>query len=226
MKLFWSTVLLASLAISPAIAQDTTSEKGKLSYAIGYKIGSDFVEGKMDVDINTVIQALRDGHAKRAPTVSEAAMMDALGKMQERMMSEAKAEYDRMAATNRAASSKFLADNKSKRGVQTLPSGLQYRVIEDGDGKAITANSEVTLHYRGSLVDGREFDSSFARGEPITIKVNEVIKGWQEALPRMRGGANWQLFIPASLAYGERGSPPRVGPEQALVFDLKIVDVK
>ncbi len=227
MKSVLTLALVALFASGSAVAQDTTSEKGKLSYAIGYDIGTSFVERKMDIDVNTVIRAIQDGYAKRSPTVPEATMVEVMTKFQQKMVTQAKAEYDKVAGENRRKSQQFLAANKAKKGIVTLPSGLQYRVIEDGTGKQVTPTSEVTLHYRGSIPpDMLEFDSSFARGEPIKIKVNEVIKGWQEILPKMRVGAHWQVFVPADLAYGERGNPPRIGPEQALVFDLKVVDAK
>lgn len=226
MKSVLAFALLAFLAVGSASAQDTTSEKGKLSYAIGFDIGSSFVDRKMDIDLNTVIRAIQDGYGKRKPAVPEEQMGAVMQKFQQKMVTQAKAEYDKVAGANRTKSEQFLAGNKSKKGIVSLPSGLQYRVIEDGTGRQVTPTSEVTLHYRGSLPDGLEFDSSFARGEPIKVKVNEVIKGWQEILPKMRVGSHWQVFVPAALAYGERGNPPRIGPEQALVFDLKIVDVK
>ena len=226
MNLRWSLALAALLATGSAVAQDTTSEKGKLSYSIGYQIGKDFTERKMDVDINTVIKALQDAYAKRSPSVSEEVMRDTLTKFQTKMMTEAKAEFDKVAGANKAKSDSFMAQNKAKKGIIALPSGVQYRVIEDGAGKQVTATSEVTVHYRGSLSDGLEFDSSFARGEPVKFKVNEVIKGWQEALPRMKVGDHWQIFVPADLAYGERGQAPRIGPNQALVFDIKVIDSK
>lgn len=226
MKSVLAFALVALFAVGSANAQDTTSEKGKLSYAIGFDIGNSFADRKMDIDLNTVIRAIQDGYGKRTPAVPEATMAEVMQNFQKKMMTEAKAEYDKVAGENRSKSQQFLAQNKSKKGIITLPSGLQYRVIEDGTGRQVTPTSEVTLHYRGSLPDGLEFDSSFARGEPIKVKVNEVIKGWQEILPKMRVGSHWQVFVPADLAYGDRGNPPRIGPDQALVFDLKIVDVK
>lgn len=226
MNLRWSLALAALLATGTAAAQETTSEKGKLSYSIGYQIGKDFTERKMDVDINTVVKALQDAYAKRAPAVAEEQMRDTLTKFQTKMMTEAKAEFDKVASANKAKSDAFMAANKTKKGIVSLPSGVQYRVIEDGTGKQVTATSEVTVHYRGSLSDGLEFDSSFARGEPVKFKVNEVIKGWQEALPRMKVGDHWQIFVPSDLAYAERGQAPRIGPNQALVFDIKVIDSK
>ena len=226
MNLRWSVAAVTLLAAGAVVAQDTTSEKGKLSYSIGYQIGNDFVERKMDVDVNTVIRALQDGYAKRNPTVPEDQMREVLGKFQQKMMTEAKAEFDKVANENKAKSQKFLAENKAKKGIVTLASGVQYRVIEDGNGARPNANSEVTVHYRGSLSSGLEFDSSFARGEPVHFKVNSVIKGWQEVLPLMSVGAHWQVFVPPELAYGERGQPPRIGPNEALVFEIKLLEVK
>ncbi|HZW52069.1 MAG TPA: FKBP-type peptidyl-prolyl cis-trans isomerase [Rudaea sp.] len=205
----------------------TAADKPNLSYAIGYQIGSDFVERKIDIDLNAVIRAIQDGYAKHAPTVSEDKMHDLLARMQYQMYTKAKGEFDKLAGENKAKSDKFLADNKSKTGIHVLPSGVQYRVIEEGTGtQHPTLNSEVTVHYRGSLMNGLEFDSSFARGEPVHFKVGDVIKGWQDVLPLMRVGDHWQIFVPAALAYGERGQPPRIGPNEALVFELKLISIK
>ena len=227
MNLRWSFAAATLLAAGTAVAQDTNTDKGKLSYAIGYQIGSDFVERKMDVDINAVIRAMQDGYAKRNPTLSEDVMREVLGKMQQKMMADAKTEFDKLNGENKAKSAKFLADNKAKKGIQALPSGVQYRVIEEGAGaQRPNANSDVTVHYRGSLTSGLEFDSSFARGEPVHFKVKDVIKGWQEVLPLMRVGDHWQIFVPPDLAYGDRGQPPRIGPSEALVFEIKLIEVK
>lgn len=205
----------------------TAADKPNLSYAIGYQIGSDFVERKMDIDLNQVIRAIQDGYAKRTPSVSEDKMHDLLARMQYQMYTKAKSEFDKLAAENKAKSEKFLAENKTKTGIHVLPSGVQYRVIEDGTGSQHpTLGSEVTVHYRGSLMNGLEFDSSFARGEPVHFKVGDVIKGWQDVLPLMRVGDHWQIFVPPALAYGERGQPPRIGPNEALVFELKLIAIK
>ena len=205
----------------------TAADKPNLSYAIGFQIGADFVDKKLDIDINRVISAMQDGYAQRKPTVSEETMHDLLGRMQYQMYSKAKGEFDKLSGENKAKSQKFMADNKVKKGIVSMQSGVQYRVIEDGTGAAHpTANSEVTVHYRGSLMNGLEFDSSFARGEPVHFKVGDVIKGWQDVLLQMRTGDHWQIFVPPELAYGERGQPPRIGPNEALVFELKLVDIK
>lgn len=247
MRFRWSIIAAGMLAASAAFAQSgsapaastaaqaqqappapiTAADKPNLSYAIGYQIGNDFVERKLDVDINAVIRAMQDGYAKRKAAVSEDTMHDLLARMQYQMYSKAKGEFDKLASENKTKSDQFLAANKSKKGIVTLPSGVQYRIIEDGTGtRHPTLQSEVTVHYRGSLMNGLEFDSSFARGQPVHFKVGDVIKGWQDVLPLMRVGDHWQIFVPPALAYGDRGQPPRIGPNEALVFELKLIDIK
>jgi FKBP-type peptidyl-prolyl cis-trans isomerase FklB len=200
-------------------------DRNKVSYAIGYEIGRDFVEKTMDVDVNTVIRAIQDGYAKRQPTVPEAEMRSALAAMREKMLGEAKTKYEALARENKAKSDKFMAENRSKKGIVALPSGIQYRIIEEGTGRRPATTSEVTVHYRGSLSNGFEFDSSFARGQPASFKVDSVIDGWKEVLPLMKVGDHWQVFLPPEKAYGMRGQGP-IGPNEALVFDIKLVDVK
>lgn len=202
------------------------TDKNKLSYAIGYELGSDFREKNMDIDLNQVIRAMQDGFANRQPTVPAEEMRSNLASFQEKMFNEARQKMQQLASENKAKSDRFLADNRSKRGITVLPSGIQYRVIEEGSGRSPTQNSEVSIHYRGSIASsGLEFDSSFARGQPVTFKVNEVLRGWQEILPRMKVGDHWQVFLPPDMAYGERGQPP-IGPNEALAFDIKLVEVK
>ena len=225
MSLRSAIALLAFAVAVPAFAQDTTTDKGKLSYAIGYEIGRDFQERKMEVDLNTVLRAIQDGYSKKTPAVAEDQMKDSLGKMREKMMAEAKTKFEAVAKENKEKSDKFMAENKTKKGIVVLPSGIQYRVIEEGNGRRPAANSEVTVHYRGSMTNGFEFDSSFARNQPATFKVDSVLKGWQEVLPLMKVGDHWQIFLPPDLAYGLRGQGP-IGPNEALVFDIKLVDVK
>ena len=121
---------------------------------------------------------------------------------------------------------KFLMENKAKEGVKTLPSGLQYKVIKDGDGKTPKLTDTVVTHYRGTLLDGTEFDSSYKRNEPAEFPVNRVIKGWTEALQLMKEGSKWMLYIPPNLAYGERGAGRAIGPNETLVFEIELLKVK
>ena len=130
-----------------------------------------------------------------------------------------------MAAKNLEDSKKFLAENQKKEGIKTLPSGLQYKVIAEGSGKMPKPTDDVTLHYRGTLIDGTEFDSSYQRGEPATFKVDGIIKGWTEALQLMKEGSKWQLFIPPELGYGNR-SMSRIPPNSTLIFEVELISVK
>jgi FKBP-type peptidyl-prolyl cis-trans isomerase FklB len=127
---------------------------------------------------------------------------------------------------NRIEGEKFLAENKSKEGVQTLPSGLQYKVITPGKGKKPQITDTVTVHYRGTFIDGIEFDSSYRRGQPASFPVNGVIRGWTEALQLMQEGAKWQLFIPPNLAYGERGAGQAIGPNATLIFEVELISIQ
>ncbi len=225
MKLRIFVAAFALLSGGAAVAQDVSSERGQLSYAIGYEVGRDLAERGMDVDIATVARAIQDGHGQRNPAVAEETMRELLTKMQESMREEALTRFRKMAEENKAKSDRFLADNRGKRGIVALPSGAQYRIIEEGTGPRPSLTSEVSVHYRGSLITGLEFDSSFARGVPATFQVDQVLQGWQEVLPLMRVGDYWQVFLPPELAYGERGQPP-IGPNEALIFDIKLVEVK
>ncbi len=216
MKFGWSLALAALLVASTAFAQDTTSEKGKISYAIGFQIGTGLVERKMDVDVSTLTRAVQDAFAKRPPAVPEAAMKDALAKLDQKMKTEA----DKMLGDNKREADAFMASNRSKKGVVALPNGVQYRVIEDGTGRAITPTSEVTFHVRVSLINGREIRSSFV-GEPIKAKVSDMpgifgTKLLPEVIQKMKGGDHWTIFLPPEQASGN----------QVFIWEVKIVDVK
>lgn len=216
MKFGCSLALAALFVAGSAFAQDTTSEKGKVSYAIGYQIGSGLVDRKMDVDIATVTRAAQDAFTKKPPAVPEAAMRDALAKLDAKM----KAESDKMLGDNKREADTFMSENRAKKGVVVLPSGVQYRAIEDGTGKAIVATSEVTFHVRVSLTNGREIRSSFV-GEPVKAKVADMpaifgTKVLPEVIQKMKGGDHWQIFLPPEASSGN----------QVFIWEVKIVDVK
>ena len=216
MKFGWSLALAALMVASTAFAQDTTSEKGKISYAIGYQIGSGLAERKMDVDITTLTRAVQDSFAKRPPAVPEAAMKDALAKLDAKMKSEA----NKMLGDNKREADAFMASNRSKKGVVALPDGVQYRVVEDGNGRAITPSSEVTFHVRVSLTNGREIRSSFV-GDPIKAKVSEMpaifgTKLLPDVIQKMKGGDHWMIYLPPEQASGN----------QVFIWEVKIIDVK
>ena len=215
MKFGWLLALAALFAVSSAQAQDTTSDKGKLSYAIGFQIGSGLADRKMDVDINTVARGLEDAFAKKPPAVPEAAMKDAMSKFE----AKAKTDMDKALADNKRDADAFMAANRSKKGVVVLPGDVQYRVIEDGSGKPVTAASEVTFHIRVSNSSGRELQSSFV-GEPVKAKVADMNKMFGPKVPdvvqKMRVGDHWTIYLPPD---------PNTG-NQVLVLELKIIDVK
>lgn len=225
MKLRWTVALVAAFTMGAAVAQDTTSEKGKLSYAMGYEIGRDFNDRKIEIDINTVIRGIQDGYAKKNPTVPEDQMRASLEAMQKKMLDQAKAEFDKVAGENKRKSDAFLAANRSKTGVQTLSSGIQYRVIETGTGPKPTANSEVRIHFRGSLSTGQEFASTYQGNQPMSLKVSEApLPGLRTVLPMMTVGSRWELFLPSDQAYGDSPRSP-IGPSQAVVFDVTLVEI-
>lgn len=214
----------AAQAPAPTVAIDRT----KLSYALGFKLGADMrdvQEVGVQMDVNTVIRGLQDAYASKEPGYKREELGQQLAAFDEKLRNEAEKKFNEVAAKNKAASDKFMAENKVKKGVISLPSGIQYRVIEEGSGARPTATSEVTVHYRGSLSSGLEFDSSFARGTPANFKVDQVLEGWREILPLMRVGDTWKVYLPPDKAYGDR-APRQIGPNQALVFDIQLVSIK
>lgn len=236
MKLRLLAASLAALTLTAGIAsaQDTSSDKGKLSYAIGYDMGNNVAElvaNGEQVDINTVIKAVQDAYAKKPPTVPVDQLRTAVQGMQQRQMAKAKANFEKASADNKAKSDAFLAQNKVKAGVKALPSGVQYRVVEVGTGAKPSQASEVQIQYKGSLPAGQTFVDTFAAQEgkpagPVSMKVSEVpLVGLREALVMMPAGSRWEVVLPADKAYGNTPQSP-IGPNQAVVFDVKLVSVK
>jgi FKBP-type peptidyl-prolyl cis-trans isomerase FklB len=223
MRVIFALIVLA-LTANVALAQDITTDKGKLSYAVGWDIGEDIKRRGAEFDVEAVILAIRDSVAAKDPQVPAEEMVAMLTELQQRVRQEQAEAFQKLAEENKKAADEFLASNKTKKGIVTLPSGLQYRVIDEGDGARPGLDSTVRVHYRGSKLNGLEFDSSFARGVPEEFPVNTVLQGWQEVLPLMKTGATWQIFVPPELAFGARGNPP-VGPNEALMFDLKLVEI-
>ncbi len=213
-----ATVTLAWAAEPPAL----TSQQQRLGYTIGLQIGQSLKGDGLEVDVDAMALGVKDFLAGREPRLSEEdrrATLQALAEEQQRRRASSAEE-------NAAAGARFLAENKARDGVVTLASGLQYKVIKAGTGKQPTASDTVLAHYRGTLIDGTEFDSSFRRGQPATFPVNGVIRGWQEALPLMKEGARWEVYIPADLAYGPRGAGESIGPNQTLIFEIELIKVQ
>ena len=209
------------------------SNAQKSSYVIGTDIGGRLSSQGFDIDQTALFAGLEDSLTGAEPRLSQeeaqAAITQVIEEQQARAAEQREAaETERAAAAekNRAEGEAFLAANKEKEGVVTTESGLQYKVIVEGSGEKPTAEDTVQVHYRGTLIDGTEFDSSYARGEPAEFKVNQVIAGWTEALQLMSEGAKWELYIPSDLAYGGRGAGSDIGPDAVLVFEVELLKAK
>lgn len=225
MRFAFALTILIALMAGPVMAQDITTDKGKLSYAIGWDIGEDIKRRGAEFDVETIISAIRDSATGKDPQVPAEEMVTMLTDLQKKVRQEQAEALKKLAEDNQTKSDEFLAGNVSKNGIVVLPSGIQYRIIDEGEGARPDMDSKVKVHYRGSKTNGHEFDSSFARGVPEEFTVDSVLKGWQEVLPLMKTGATWQIFVPPELAFGIRGNPPVVGPNEALMFDLKLVEI-
>jgi FKBP-type peptidyl-prolyl cis-trans isomerase FklB len=227
MKTFCILAIIALFAVS-AFSQDVSlkDEKDKISYSIGLDIGSTFKKQGIELNNEPFQAGLRDGLAGNKPQMSEEEMKNTLNAYSKNMMEKQASKSKEDAAKNLAAGEKFLAENKTKEGIKTTPSGLQYKVIKEGTGPTPKETDTVITDYRGTLLNGTEFDSSYKRGEPATFPVNRVIKGWTEALQMMKVGSKYQLFIPANLAYGERGAGGDIGPNETLIFEVELRDIK
>lgn len=224
-SIFALSALTLLLAAGPATAQDLSTDKGKLSYAVGWDLGADIGRRGEDFDVESLIVAIRDSVAGRDPQVEVPEMRRLLTELQERVRQEQLEAFQKLAEENQVKAEQFLEENRGKTGIVVLPSGVQYRIIEEGEGPRPGLDSKVKVHYRSSKVDGMEMDSSFARGVPEEFVVSQVLKGWQEVLPLMKQGSTWQIFVPPELAFGQRGNPPAVGPNEALMFDLKLLEI-
>jgi len=200
--------------------------KEKISYSIGYQIGGDFKRQGLDLDPDLVVKGIKDAEGGAEPRISAQEMRKTLVDLKKKVEADERKRRKEQAAKSRAEGEAFLAANGKKEGVVTLPSGLQYKVLAAGKGKSPNPTDNVTVHYRGTLVDGTEFDSSYKRNAPATFGVDRVIAGWKEALPRMKEGAKWQLFVPSKLAYGERGAGAKIPPDSALIFEVELISVQ
>lgn len=222
-----AVALIALFSASAAWAADETFPdlKTKRSYCVGLDIGQNLKDGMFDLEIEQVLEGIRDAYGNKERKITEEELISTLTAYQQELQQKHMEEQKKLADENLAAGKAFLEANAKKEGIVVTASGLQYKVIEPGTGTTPAATDKVKVHYRGTLIDGKEFDSSMSRGEPVTFAVNQVIPGWTEAIQLMKEGAKYQVFIPSDLAYGARGAGPDIGPNSTLIFEIELIKV-
>ncbi|MGB0239020.1 MAG: FKBP-type peptidyl-prolyl cis-trans isomerase [Cycloclasticus sp.] len=198
------------------------TEKQKLSYTMGQQIGGGIQQDKLDVETESLVLGLTHSLNGDPSLLSPAEMQTVIETFQKEMQAKA----NEVKGNNADKGTQFLKDNQAAEGVQVLESGMQYIVLNQGEGEKPSATDTVEVHYEGSLINGTVFDSSIKRGEPATFPVNGVIKGWQEALQLMEVGTKWKVFIPSELAYGEQGAGGAIGPNETLIFEMELLAIK
>lgn len=224
MKQIIASLVLLCL-IAPALAEDAVSldsERQKASYAVGLQIGQSLLRQGVDLDGDAFLQAIKDVYTQTKPRLTRKELQEVLTRQSNRIRSAQK----KVAQKNLAAGQDFLAKNRKQEGLVELKDGLQYIVVKEGTGAKPGPKDTVVVQYRGTHLDGSEFDSSYKRNEPATLPLNGVIKGWQEALTRMPVGSKWRIFVPAKLAYGPRGAGAAIGPNETLIFDVELLKIK
>jgi FKBP-type peptidyl-prolyl cis-trans isomerase FklB len=219
--------------VSSAFAQEGAGVKDPLSYFLGVSVGQQMGQSGFklsDLDMEGLVAGFRDGIQNKEPALTQAQLTEARNKIQTLLQSrqqELQAGMAEKAAANKAKGTKFLAENAKQEGVKELQGGIQYQELKAGTGPSPDPTDTVKVHYTGTLIDGTKFDSSVDRGEPATFPVNRVIQGWQIAIPKMKVGGKWKIFIPSDLAYGEQGSPSGgIGPNEVLIFDVELIGIE
>ena len=216
---------IAVVSLAPAAQTELKDQKDKVSYSIGLDIGTTLKRQLIDVNADLLNKGIQDGLSGSKALLTDEQVKETMATFQKDMMAKQAAAKKATGEKNAEEGKKYLADNKAKEGVKTTASGLQYKVLKEGTGPSPKATDTVKVNYRGTTIDGTEFDSSYKRGEPATFPVNRVIKGWTEALQLMKAGSKYQLAIPADLAYGERGAGSDIGPNATLLFDVELVSI-
>jgi len=206
--------------------EEPMSETDRISYSVGYQVGSDFKMQDVELNAELMLKGVKDAVGGEKPQMTLEEMQETLVALKRRIQQAQQTKYNEMAQENLEKGEKFLAENAKREGVVKLPSGLQYEVLRAGEGKTPKAEDTVNVDYVGTLIDGTEFDNSRSRGEPATFKVNGVIAGWSEALQLMKEGAKWKLYIPAELGYGRRGMSVRIPPNSVLIFEVELLKVE
>jgi FKBP-type peptidyl-prolyl cis-trans isomerase len=221
-------VPLLGLAYGICAAADPVelkTENDKINYSVGYRLGSDFTRQGVEMQSAIVQKGIDDATGGGEALMTEEEMRTVMMNMATRLKTEQMAKMKQEGAENTKAGEAFLAENSAKEGVTTLPSGLQYKVITAGEGKSPQKSDKVTVHYRGTLTDGTEFDSSYSRNQPATFGVDQVIPGWTEALQLMKEGDKWEIVLPSKLGYGERGAGAKIPPKSTLIFEVELISV-
>ena len=206
-------------------ASTLTTQKDRFSYALGMNLGANLQRESVPVDPDLVLRGLKDALAGGKTLLTEEETRAALIAMQNELRQKQQEKAKQLGEANKKEGDEFLAANKAKEGVVTLPSGLQYKILQAGTGAKPVPTDTVVCNYRGTLIDGKEFDSSYKRGQPATFPVNGVIKGWTEALQLMPVGSKWQLFVPPDLAYGDRGAGADIAPNATLIFEVELLSI-
>ncbi|GAA3909528.1 macrophage infectivity potentiator Mip [Halomonas cibimaris] len=225
MKTLLTAIPFAALVAAPLALAAPQTDDERLAYSLGVTLGKSMHADIEELDIDTFSQGMRDVFEGSELALGEDEMKEALAAFQQNAMQARQQEAAALAAENLEQGEAFLKENAEREEVTVTDSGLQYEVLESGDGATPAADDSVKVDYEGTLRDGTVFDSSIERGEPVSFKVNQVIKGWQEALQLMSEGDVWKLYIPADLAYGERGQGP-IGPNKVLIFHVELLDVE
>lgn len=218
--------LAMSTAMAATDAPSLSTDTDKLSYSIGADLGKNFKTQGIDINPTALAKGMQDGMGNGSLALTEQQMKDVLTKFQKDLMTKRTAEFNQKADENKTKGEKFLADNKGKPGVVVLPSGLQYKIIEEGKGNKPGKADTVTVEYTGRLINGTVFDSTDKAGKPATFQVSQVIPGWTEALQLMPSGSTWEVYVPANLAYGPRSVGGPIGPNEALIFKIHLISVK
>lgn len=230
MKLRWLVAALGILLLASQVNAEENlvlkSQKDKVSYVVGMEIGGNLKKQSIDVDPDILTKGIKDALSGKKGLLSEQEARETMAAFQKELMAKHAETMKALGEKNKKEGETFLAENKKKEGVKTLADGLQYKVIKAGTGKKPKSTDTVTVNYKGTLIDGTEFDSSYRRGQPATFGVSGVIPGWTEALQLMQEGAKWEVFIPSNLAYGEKGAGGTIGPNAVLIFEIELISIQ
>ncbi len=228
MKYILAIVLSISFLFGVCLAADKLElkdQKDKESYSLGYRFGDSLKAQNLEINLKAYTSGIKDSLGKKNPLISQEEINKIISEIQARTVAARQKELKDLGEKNVALGKTFMEENGKKEGVKTLPSGLQYKILAEGSGKSPKPSDEVMVNYRGTFIDGKEFDNSYTRGTPLTFHADKIIPGWKEALPMMKEGSKWQLFIPPQLAYGEQGVGP-IPPGSTLIFEVELIAIK